>query len=630
MKRVISLFMAMLMVCSMFTFLDVSAFAAFKAPEGRMITAVKSYELAPGIEEQRIVTNSYAGDHQVKAYVAIADFNDPNVGFLAGYKDYDASGTWGMQTVRDQMRAASEAKGVKVVAGINADYFDMATGKPYGALIMDGKEVSSPAGQPHYFAILKDGTPVIRDSSEGWDDVEYAIGAPLRIVVGGAVIDNPDTSLLPRCAIGITKDNKVIIYTADGRQAPTSVGETVYATGQMMKALGCVEAVYLDGGGSSTYASQLATESGITVKSKPSDGTERKVSTTALLYYKSEAGAPSDKPVEVPTTPSVPSTPSVPDSSCAHTWIAATCTSAKKCSKCGTTEGTALGHTEVDVAGVPATCEKDGITDGKKCKVCGTPTVVQAEIPATGHTEVVVPAKAATCLEKGLTEGKKCSVCDKVIVAQTETALGEHVAAGNACSVCGKVLTVTPEITLAKVKSLKVKKTTSTSATLSWKKVANAESYKVYYSTNGKSWKSKTTKKTTLTIKKLSAAKKYQFKVKAVAGDVEGAFSSVVKGTTKYSTATLSSVKSSKKAQATVTWKKLSSASGYVVEYSTSKKFTKKTTKKVTIKKAKTTKTTLKKLKSGKKYYVRVKAYKTVSKKAVYGNYSSVKTVKVK
>ena len=154
MKRLISSFMAVLLVFSMLAFADTAAFGAyFTAPEGRTITSVKEYNLAPGIVEKRIVTDNYEGTHQVKAYVAIADFNDPNVGFLAGYKDYDSTGTWGMQTVRDQMRAATEAKGVKVVAGINADYFDMATGKPYGALIMDGKEVSSPAGQPHYFAI---------------------------------------------------------------------------------------------------------------------------------------------------------------------------------------------------------------------------------------------------------------------------------------------------------------------------------------------------------------------------------------------------------------------------------------------------------------------------------------------
>lgn len=93
---------------------------------------------------------------------------------------------------------------------------------------------------------------------------------------------------------------------------------------------------------------------------------------------------------------------------------------------------------------------------------------------------------------------------------------------------------------------------------------------------------------------------------------------------------TISTVKSTKAKQASVNWKTVSDATGYIVEYSTSKKFTKKTTKKVTVKKAKSKKTTLKKLKSGKKYYIRIRAYKTVGKKTVYGAYSSVKTVKVK
>ena len=92
----------------------------------------------------------------------------------------------------------------------------------------------------------------------------------------------------------------------------------------------------------------------------------------------------------------------------------------------------------------------------------------------------------------------------------------------------------------------------------------------------------------------------------------------------------ISSVKSSKKKTAVVTWKKVSDASGYIIEYSTSKKFTKKTTKTVKIKKGKTLKTTLKKLKSKKKYYIRIKAYKTVGKKTVYSSYSSVKSVKIK
>ena len=91
---------------------------------------------------------------------------------------------------------------------------------------------------------------------------------------------------------------------------------------------------------------------------------------------------------------------------------------------------------------------------------------------------------------------------------------------------------------------------------------------------------------------------------------------------------TLKSVKNKKGRKALVNWKKVSNASGYAIQYSTSKKFKKPVT--VKVKKAKTTSTTLKKLKKGKTYYVRVRAYKTVNGTTYYGKYSSVKKVRIK
>ena len=144
---------------------------------------------------------------------------------------------------------------------------------------------------------------------------------------------------------------------------------------------------------------------------------------------------------------------------------AATCTTSgltdgKKCSVCGTvtvaqTTISALGHTEITISGKAATCTTSGLTDGKKCSVCGTVTVAQTTISALGHTEVTVSGKAATCTTPGLTDGKKCSVCGTVTVTQTSiSALGhtEITVAGKAatctasgltdgkiCSVCGTV-----------------------------------------------------------------------------------------------------------------------------------------------------------------------------------------------
>ena len=278
--------------------------------------------------------------------------------------------------------------------------------------------------------------------------------------------------------------------------------------------------------------------------------------------------------------------------------VAPTCTkegytSGVYCEYCGKW---ASGHEKIPAKGhslTEATC-----TEAKKCTVCG-----KVDGKALGHKEEVIPAVPATYTEKGLTSGKKCTVCGVVTKKQKTVEKKE----------------------LSKVKNLNVKSTATNQIKLSWSKVTDAEGYKVYYSTNGKNWKSAKTSKTTYTVKGLKSGTSYQFKVAAYVEDVVGAASSTVKTATKVSAVTLSSVKSSKAKVLTVNWKTVNGASGYVVEYSTSKNFTSKTTKKVTLKKGSDKKATIKSLKSGKKYYVRVKAYKTVNGKAVYGTVSNVK-----
>ena len=94
----------------------------------------------------------------------------------------------------------------------------------------------------------------------------------------------------------------------------------------------------------------------------------------------------------------------------------------------------------------------------------------------------------------------------------------------------------------------------------------------------------------------------------------------------KTSISKLSNVKG-KKAQ--VTYKKVSGAKGYEIQYSTSKSF--KSGVKVKKAGAKTTKVTITKLKKNKKYYVRVRAYKyDEDGNKVYGAWSNAKNVKIK
>ena len=70
---------------------------------------------------------------------------------------------------------------------------------------------------------------------------------------------------------------------------------------------------------------------------------------------------------------------------CEHDWSDATCTTPKTCSKCGETEGEPLGHTEEVIPAVAPTCTETGLTEGKKCSVCGEITVQQQVVDALGH-----------------------------------------------------------------------------------------------------------------------------------------------------------------------------------------------------------------------------------------------------
>ena len=81
----------------------------------------------------------------------------------------------------------------------------------------------------------------------------------------------------PRTAFGIDKQGRYLILVADGRQKYYSTGLTLRELAATMKKLGAVNAMNLDGGGSTSMAVRGR------VVNRPSDGSERKVANALLV-----------------------------------------------------------------------------------------------------------------------------------------------------------------------------------------------------------------------------------------------------------------------------------------------------------------------------------------------------------
>ncbi len=89
-----------------------------------------------------------------------------------------------------------------------------------------------------------------------WNNVNHIIsGGPYLVKNGEVFVDMTAQKLAsvggrnPRTAIGYTKDNTLIMLTADGREG-ASIGLTLVELANLMKDLGCINAMNLDGGGS--------------------------------------------------------------------------------------------------------------------------------------------------------------------------------------------------------------------------------------------------------------------------------------------------------------------------------------------------------------------------------------------
>ncbi len=121
-----------------------------------------------------------------------------------------------------------------------------------------------------------------------WEKAKFAVGGGPRLLSAGKVTveakaekfkSDVVSGRAPRTAVGITADKKIIMVCVDGRQK-NSAGMTLKELANYMKKTGAVDAMNLDGGGSTTFFLMGK------VLNSPSDGRERPVSQALVIKPK--------------------------------------------------------------------------------------------------------------------------------------------------------------------------------------------------------------------------------------------------------------------------------------------------------------------------------------------------------
>ena len=98
-----------------------------------------------------------------------------------------------------------------------------------------------------------------------------------------------DQNLLPRMAVGLDAHNRLVFAAVEGRDFSRAPGFTLAMTADLMRALGCVQAMNLDGGSSKRMVVggrlvDLSTTEVRGVATQPAPSAKRRVVSALLLH----------------------------------------------------------------------------------------------------------------------------------------------------------------------------------------------------------------------------------------------------------------------------------------------------------------------------------------------------------
>jgi exopolysaccharide biosynthesis protein len=194
----------------------------------------------------------------------------------------------GRETLSNMIRKSMDSG--KIIAGVNADFFNLETGIPMGILYKDGvalKDSFSTGKQQQglsWLGIQKKKRQVVIGSKDSTRPVlQDAAGGGVTLVKNYVVVPQTIRAIHPRTAVGITGKQEALFVVVDGRNAAYSNGIDYTELSLLLQALGAKDAINLDGGGSSTFIIRNPNSHQLEVRNKPSDGSERPLSNAWII-----------------------------------------------------------------------------------------------------------------------------------------------------------------------------------------------------------------------------------------------------------------------------------------------------------------------------------------------------------
>lgn len=202
----------------------------------------------------------------------------------------DNKDQFGRQTVPREMKMEDQPDH-EVIAGINADFFNMKNGTPLGPVVKEGRIIKG--GDSHmncFVGVLNSGKILMGDAvafQKNKKRLTEALGARPRLLRDGKLLPQDSSNLSrvhhPRSAFGLIGKKTILLVTVDGRQPAISNGISLTDLAKLMQWLGADNAVNLDGGGSTTLVVKQSEANRYEVQNSPSGKMLRPVANSWIL-----------------------------------------------------------------------------------------------------------------------------------------------------------------------------------------------------------------------------------------------------------------------------------------------------------------------------------------------------------